>query len=473
MKFAADQRGSVLVVVLLALLTLSIMGTSLSSLTVNDNLHAVRQQRSNEAYYIARSGAEAVAEVLLADVQNIANYIGQTTTGELGSGWFEAEVKDGVSGNILIHSTGYAGGYSEKVTLSLIKEGGDNPEGPGGGGSGSFIPVFDMAVFSLGPLKLLPSAKVHGNVGTNSIEPGAVFFDWDTSVENVYIGPGGDADEVVTTPMWSTQQHYQSVSNLPQERQYPEPVFPEFPEGLPQRDDIKDSGNNRDYVIDQPGQYNEIYIAGSCKLTFRVGDSDLKIRVKKITVDGSGVVEIQRNGSGRLILYVEESLTSRAYFNHNGNAAALVIYYKGTTENLVFSEWLKLPAYFFALQADLTVGGSGGLYGTIITLGNNVKIVGDSGSVVQVMYAPTAKVNMEGSGKLLGAIVCREFEAKGGARVTYDSRVDELWDEVPPLEFDFGETPEEPGSGSGSGDSGGSGGSGGSGAVYYRKVWSK
>ena len=100
MKFAADQRGSVLVVVLLALLTLSIMGTSLSSLTVNDNLHAVRQQRSNEAYYIARSGAEAVAEVLLADVQNIANYIGQTTTGELGSGWFEAEVKDGVSGNI-------------------------------------------------------------------------------------------------------------------------------------------------------------------------------------------------------------------------------------------------------------------------------------------------------------------------------------------------------------------------------------
>ena len=174
-----------------------------------------------------------------------------------------------------------------------------------------------------------------------------------------------------------------------------------------------------------------------------------------------------------MILYVEESLTSRAYFNHNGNAAALVIYYKGTTENLVFSEWLKLPAYFFALQADLTVGGSGGLYGTIITLGNNVKIVGDSGSVVQVIYAPTAKVNMEGSGKLLGAIVCREFEAKGGARVTYDSRVDELWDEVPPLEFDFGETPEEPGSGSGSGDSGGSGGSGGSGAVYYRKVWSK
>ena len=455
--FARNQQGSVLVVVMVAMAALLILGGTLSTAALSDQRQAIRQQKNNEAYYIARSGAEAVEAVLIKNFSGIHNYIGLSTEGELGSGRFETKVIEGDDGAVVIESTGYAGNQSEKLTLTLTFPGdGDSgdPAGPG------FLPIFDMAVFSHGNIKLEGSSKIVGNAATGSIERGAVDFANDqTSVENLYIGPGGDPAIVVNAPKPS--RNYQSVGNLEKERLYPEPVFPDFPTGLPRRSDIIATGNIRNLLINQPGQYNEIKIDGSCKLTIDVGNSDLVIRAKKFIVDGNADVEINRTGDGKLLLYVEDIFTSTAHFNENGPPGALIIYYQGTSENLKFSDWQKLPAHFFAKQATLEIGGSGGLIGNMITLGDSVIIKGGSHSVVRVVYAPNAHVKVLGSGGLRGAIVSSSCSLSGDARVIYDSEAIEMWGEVPDFEFYVGADPGEPGSdpGCGVGD--------------YTRVWSE
>lgn len=256
--FARNQRGSVLIVVMVAMAALLILGGTLSTVALSDQRQAIRQQKNNEAYYLARSGAEAVEAVLTKDISNINSYLGQTTECELGNGRFEARVIDGGDGTIVIESTGYAGNQSEKLTLTLTFPGdsgdgdepGDDPAGPG------YLPIFDMAVFSYGKIKLTGSSKVEGNAATSSVERGAVDFGWSTSVENLYIGPGGNPDIVVNAP--NPPGNYQNVGYLEKERLYPEPVFPDFPAELPQRSDIIETGNTRNLLINQPGQYKEM-----------------------------------------------------------------------------------------------------------------------------------------------------------------------------------------------------------------------
>ncbi len=471
--FVGNQRGSVLIIVVVAAAALIVLGVTLSTIALSDQGQAVRQQRNNEAFYLARSGAETVAEVLLDKLNSggkIEDYLG-TVDLDLGDGSFSVEVVQEADGNILIKSTGCPGSdskYSETVTLSLLCHPGEEAGGEEGGSQGYF-PIFDMAVFSDSTIKLTGSAKIDGNAGTNSTSPGAVDLAWSTAVNNLYIGEGGDPGVVVNAE--HPPGNYKALGCLEQKRVYPAPIFPEFPEDLPKRSNIQETGSRKGLVIDQPGEYNEIHIGGSCELAFNVGSGDLKVRVKRFTVDGSGKITINRSGSGRLILYVDNYFNSSAYFNHGKEPGALVIYFKGTNSNLKFSEYLQLPAHFFALQASLKIGGSAGIVGTIITLGSKVEISGDSGSIVQVVYAPNARVEVTGSGKLLGAIVCDSFTAVGGSKITYDSRAENLWQEVPELGFDFGTDPGD-GSGSGDGSGDGSGSGAGTSTKYERGYWS-
>lgn len=168
--FVGNQRGSVLIIVVVAAAALIVLGVTLSTVALSDQGQAVRQQRNNEAFYLARSGAETVAEVLLDKLNNggkIEDYLGVVDL-DLGGGRFEVDVVKGEDGKILIRSTGYTGSdqYSETVTLTLV------PKLVSGGGEDGtnkkHLPEFDMAVFSLSTIKLSGSGKIIGNAGTNS-----------------------------------------------------------------------------------------------------------------------------------------------------------------------------------------------------------------------------------------------------------------------------------------------------------------
>ena len=455
--FARNQYGSVLVVVMVAMAALLILGGTLSTVALSDQRQAIRQQKNNEAYYIARSGAEAVAHVL----ENSADptgYVGDTTESDLGSGRFEVKVTGGDEGEIILHSTGYVGVFSERVTLTLVPQyAPGSPDPPEG--ADTFLPVFDMAVFSNSSIELTGSAKIFGNCGVNATAPGSINIDWGCSVENLYIGPGGDPEKVVVTPQNSSQTHYQNIGQLEEERQYPIPVFPEFPDDLISRGNL--STQKAPATISQDGSYGKIDIKRPLKID--VGSGVRKIRVNELSLQGSGSIPpnnesstILIEGTGILKLYIDEEIKiigGSSSINYKGDIRQLQIYYRGNKDVTIAGAAQVYGCLFSESQeACFNLKGSGGINGVAFLKSENINIEGGSGAVVSVLYAPNAHVKLDGSGSLTGAIVCSSYYAQGGgAHVTYKAEVNEIWDEVP--DFDFAtELGDDPGPGPDPGD---------------------
>ncbi|HHW74587.1 MAG TPA: hypothetical protein GX744_04965 [Firmicutes bacterium] len=467
--FARNQRGLVLVVVMVAMAALLILGGTLSTVALSDQRQAIRQQKNNEAYYLARSGAEAVEAVLIKDISNINSYLGQTTECELGNGRFEASVVDGGDGTIVIESTGYAGVFSERVTLRLMPQCApyDPPEE-----TNIFLPIFDMAVFSSSEIRINSgSPTIYGRAGTNSVSQSVYLNNAGgyRITEDLYIGAGG-------LPAIVVPNHREKVGGeiieLDRERYYPLPEFPDFPDNLAQRGDL--STNDVSRVISQDGYYERIDVYKP--LTIDVGDGVRTIRVKKLTCHGWENSKIKLTGSGILKLYIDEDfiLLSSSQINNEGDPAQAAIYYRGDAD-ITFAGDAKVFACLFSYsdKADFYLKGSGGINGVVFLKGKKVGITGGTVAIVSVLYAPNAEVRLTGGGSLSGAIVCDSFFADGGTKVVYDAGIEEIWEQVPEMGFDFGTDPGEssdPGESPGAGEPGA--GSGSDTVDGYTRVWS-
>jgi hypothetical protein len=473
--FARNQQGSVLVVVMVAMAALLILGGTLSTAALSDQRQAIRQQKNNEAYYIARSGAEAVAHFL----ENSADpnsYIGNTTESDLGNGRFEVKVTGGDEGKIILHSTGYAGAFSEQVTLTLIPQYAPGPSDPPPDENESpdiFLPVFDMAVFSSSKITLNSGSPViEGRAGTNSVEEGGVLLNNAGGYRitgDLYIGTGGSPETIV--PNYRNKVGG-SIVELDRERHYPLPEFPDFPNNLEQKGVL--STNDASHVIFEDGSYERIDVYKP--LTIDVGDGVRTIRVKKLTCHGWENSKIKLTGSGILKLYIDEDfiLLSSSQINNEGDPAQAAIYYRGDAD-ITFAGDAKVFACLFSYsdKADFYLKDSGGINGVVFLKGKKVGITGGTVAIVSVLYAPNAEVRLTGGGSLSGAIVCDSFFADGGTKVVYDAGIEEIWEQVPEMGFDFGTDPGEssdPGESPGAGEPGA--GSGSDTVDGYTRVWS-
>lgn len=431
-----NQRGSVLIVVLIVAVTLALVGATLGSIAINDQRQAARQQRNNESFYLARSGAEAVASFLLSNQELIKDYIGQEDVVELGNGSFKVKVLEGPNNTILIESTGLVGKFSEKVTLSLI-----------GGETGAYLPIFDMALFTDGAINLERGAKIYGRVGTNTTAPNSVRLDNSSThliFGDCYIGVGGNIGSVFP----SYHRVDGNVSNLDEPRTYPMPAFPEFPT-LPTRPNIKTNWDNASPLITEDGYYDTITIDQNYEVRIDVGDKDTirRIRVRDFNgVQGRLLLE----GEGKLQLYVDERFHIKGYFNGGqnwGNPDQAIIFYKSQSDFSLHGE-TQVYASLYAMyenpdnaKVQFTQGAN--LYGSVFTNASKVLINGGSNrNYVRVFYAPYADFELANSGTVYGAVVAKTFQASGGVKIEYHPDVDKVWDAVPEIGF------EEDGSGS-------------------------
>jgi len=432
---AGNQRGSVLIVVLFVLVTLTLVGATLGSLAVNDQRQAARQQRNNESFYLARSGAEAVATYLLANQELIKDYIGHEDVVELGQGSFTVRVLNGPNNTVLIESTGFVGDYSEKVTLSLI-----------GGESGSYLPIFDMALFTDGGINLESGAKIFGRVGTNTTAPNSVRLDNSNPhliFGDCYIGVGG----VINNVFPSYNRVDGNVSNLDEPRTYPMPEFPDFPT-LPTKPNIKTNWDNASPIITEDGYYDTITIDQNYEVRVDVGDKDTirRIRVRNFNgVQGRLLLE----GEGKLQLYVDERFHIKGFFNGGqdwGNPDQAIIFYNSPSDFALYGEtqvYASLYAMFDYDTAKVQFTNGANLYGSVFTNAANVLINGGSNkNYVRVFYAPNALFELANSGTVYGAVVANTFQASGGVKIEYHPDVDKVWDAVPEIGFeDNGDNP--------------------------------
>ena len=120
-----NESGSVLALTLVIMLVLMILGTALLNMSLAENKFAIKQEDKMQAYYIARSGAQAVAEYMVLDNHGDAkNMVGTSATNNsVGGGSFTVSVtQDPVNASIInVVSTGNFKNTTQSAKLNVYK----------------------------------------------------------------------------------------------------------------------------------------------------------------------------------------------------------------------------------------------------------------------------------------------------------------------------------------------------------------
>ncbi|MTI94931.1 MAG: hypothetical protein FH749_05495 [Firmicutes bacterium] len=408
-----NERGSTLVTVLVVTLILLIFGTTLISVGMNDVTQAVRHEKKIEAYYLARSGADAVAAHLLQNPGDIDDFLAMGEDEfELANGRCVVRVVE-QGEDIVVESTGHVSSYSDTVKVSLFSD--------------SSMPNLDMAVFAETTLELEGSAVI-GVSGTNSVEPGSVKFTWSPKVDgDFYVGVGGNPNEVIDSQQGGLQNIVGLVGNLDEVRTYPLPPFPQFPSELNYYGDfLAGWWPSPPHHIFDDWTFDELRVQSH--LIIDVGHDVRRIRARKLVVEGSGAIELV--GSGQLELYIEEEfiLSGGGTINQGGDPNQIMLYYKGS-QPIGPPGNTRLYGCLYSESADIVLQGSGGILGSIITGGSNVSLEGSTSALVRTIYAPNADVVLSGSSTVYGSVIGNSFVAVGNSRVYFEP--DQKWEDIP------------------------------------------
>lgn len=344
------------------------------------------------------------------------------TTSQVSVVWTPASIDTSTAG--LKEASGVVSGYSGLAQLQVTVQ-------APAGSCPDLGKIFAVGVNSDDgkAIELTGSSKIEGDTACNSVAANSVIFCNDSVRINdgdLYIGPGGDAATVVSFSGGgnaATNIPNGSITNLAAVQTFNMPQFPAFP-SLDQRDDMNagwwpiPEGGHR---ISENGQYSSINVSN--QLTIDIGNEDRIIRTGSLNV-ASGDIILNRTGNGKLILYVDNTLevTGDGTINQSGDYNALQIYYAGANA-LSIGGSTAVVASLFAQGANISIDGSGGITGHIITGGNAVNVTGDASANVRAIYAPGASLQLTGSGKTRGAVVANDIKVLGNTRIFYSNQL--------------------------------------------------
>lgn len=133
-----NKKGSALVLVLIFMVVLTVLGTAVMGIAVTENRMSIYQENKMQAYYLARSGAQSVAEYMITDPHNNAIKMLNHTSADvtpMDNGKFFVDVSnDPSSKSALIVATGTYRGVEQQVSVQVTY----SSDGVGG--------IFDHAV---------------------------------------------------------------------------------------------------------------------------------------------------------------------------------------------------------------------------------------------------------------------------------------------------------------------------------------
>jgi hypothetical protein len=173
------NKGYALGLVLIVMAVLSILGAALLNISVSENKQVIYQEKSKQAYYMARSGADAMASYIIQNVSNpslIQSVIDKTSThsgtGGIDSNNFKVKVtKIGSTlENLLINSTGIVNGVPDANVSLTLKH--------------VVSPILNYGIYTNN--NLTTPKNITGDIGSNS---GVVGFNGSYS-GNITLGPG-------------------------------------------------------------------------------------------------------------------------------------------------------------------------------------------------------------------------------------------------------------------------------------------
>lgn len=315
------EKGSSLITVMIVMSVLLILGISISQLNIAENRFASKHEDDLQAYYIARSGAQALAEYMLRDDSNIAkDLIGKTSNdnGQVGGGTFSVKVEEGESEDIVfITSTGTYNNSERTVTLKVTSTG----TGLGG--------IFDHAIVAKSIVYVANNAgsgiEIDGSVATASSDP-----------NSINLGNHGTADDKVLDP----------------DLIFPAIIFP--PDQIPPISYTDELG-----IINA----NQTLVSSAAAPKYYHADS-INLQNSALTITGDGIIHLYVNGN--INLNTNASLTVPS-------TAQLYLYATGTEVKFLGSgSWHNVFLYAPNAEIEWNNANSGNFYGAII--GNKVKL---------------------------------------------------------------------------------------------------
>lgn len=400
-----DDKGSSLIMVLIIMGVLTIFGAAFLHYSLTDNLQVINDEKRMQAHYLARSGAEAVADYIINNPQEAAELLGKKSEKhDLGQGFFEVEVKS-TTGGILIESTGNVDDFTRTVKLTL------HPCSP-----------FDAALFGLDRVSIdNPPDEIIGDICTNSIFDNSISLhhnalDKIKGIIKVGPGPGVEPSNVIDIKHGSLDKI--ETGNMDRIIDYPVPLFPDFPI-------LEDKVITSGYILSD-GYYNNIEVDKTLVIDIGNAGEERNIRVGNLKVKGNIVLE----GEGKLNLYVDHSLDIKGDINKGGRVEALMVYYKGQ-ETKIDGEFY---GSIFALS-DIRFSGNVIMVGNIISSGNiEVSCTGNS-YIKGNIYAPNTTIEFKGNTDIIGSVVAKEIEFGGNGKIEYNNDI--LFPYLPDEGFDL------------------------------------
>lgn len=300
-------------------------------------------------------------------------------------------------------------------------------------GSTGWVPNLDQAVHAENSISLTGSSSIQGDASINSTQQGAVDIDGGPQAiitGNLFIGPGGIPSEVAPDKRSNWGGGGPGVTGgdifiMEKELEFEMPEFPPFPDFNLTASSVYTKGNKGATLnpADYDGYYiSEISVKSNTNLTINIGDEERTMFVGKFNID-QGHVNIV--GDGKLNLYVVDdmSLGGSSSINRNGDVNNIFMFYGGQNE-LAFRGNTEFNGGLFAKYANVILGGSNSLKGSLLTGGSEVVIHGAAFATSRVVYAPNANVELKGSGHIYGSVVSDTFRANGNAHVVYQKDLD-------------------------------------------------
>ena len=360
--FQSKNKGSVIPLVLLAIVLLMAMGGGLLSLGFQSRSYAVRITNEIGARCAADAGlTKAIFEMNEKLKVKPWNYdVLPYTTNELllnCDATFSYKVGVG-DGDYYVESIGHLAQTDETVSAALRLKG-----------------PFEYAIFANSFIDLKSSASIDWynyddddrdmQIGTNSVVPASVTLQMSASVNgDVVVGPGGTPDVVIDRSPGShiAGQTYASIETY---EMYPVTV-PEYLQNLPSQGTI-----NNNITITSSAKYDEIKLGTNKKITI---DGDVTLYITGDTLLSNSaellIVDPGTNPDASLTLYLGgnvEVKNSGAINNLTQDAKKLKIYGLNDCQSIILKNGSDFYGAIYAPNADMTMMNSGDAYGSIVT----------------------------------------------------------------------------------------------------------
>jgi len=287
-----EERGAALVVVLIAFVVVSILGFALLNISGAETRFAEHQKDKTQAYYIAHSGADAVATYIIKNPDGLSDsahkakvdaiIAANSDVTSLSGGTFTVDVEAIGTTGIRVNSTGTFDGVTQNVSVNILKRG-----------------LFENAIYAHKNLVLWSGAKVYG---------GDVQYGESYSEANNADIVNGDA--------------------ISGKLDYPENEFPALSWYTSVVDSDLNIGNGASISIDAQSdtiylekEYDRINISNHGEMIITIPAGVVKrIVVDEMVVDGTLTI----NGEGKLLLYVRNSVYFKGIIN--SQAEKLIVF---------------------------------------------------------------------------------------------------------------------------------------------------